>query len=150
MQYHFASTNFPAELGVPDYADWLRTREVPGQYVSHKRLLQNFQWKGPQGRWTLECTPWGNPTYNVFGWQKPCYLIDEGHCETFADLMNSTDWNRYGRANGNPKCQDCMVHCGYEPTAVMETFGTLRGFTRTVRLSLFGSRRSTVGNATDL
>ena len=99
-----------------------------------------------QGRWTLECTPWGNPTYNVFGWQKPCYLVDEGHCETFAELMNSTDWNRYGRANGNPKCQDCMVHCGYEPTAVMETFGTLRGFTRTVRLSLFGSRRSTVGN----
>lgn len=54
MQYHFASTNFPAELSVPDYARWLRQSETPGQYVSHKRLLQNFQWKGPQGRWTLK------------------------------------------------------------------------------------------------
>ncbi len=54
MQYHFASTNFPAELGVPDYADWLRASDAPGQYVSHKRLLQNFQWKGPRGRWTLK------------------------------------------------------------------------------------------------
>lgn len=54
MQYHFASTNFPAELGVPDYAEWLREKEVPGQYVSHKRLLQNFQWQGPKGRWTLK------------------------------------------------------------------------------------------------
>ena len=54
MQYHFGSTNFPAELGVPDYAEWLRQSAVQGQYVSHKRLLQNFQWKGPQGRWTLK------------------------------------------------------------------------------------------------
>lgn len=54
MQYHFASTNFAAELGVPDYAEWLRGSDAPGQYVSHKRLLQNFQWKGPKGRWTLK------------------------------------------------------------------------------------------------
>lgn len=54
MQYHFGSTNFPAELGVPDYAQWLRENRVAGQYVSHKRLLQNFQWRGPQGRWTLK------------------------------------------------------------------------------------------------
>lgn len=54
MQYHFASTNFPAELGVPEYARWLRESDAPGQYVSHKRLLQNFQWKGPKGRWTLK------------------------------------------------------------------------------------------------
>jgi len=54
MQYHFGSTNFAAELGVPDYAAWLRENRVPGQYVSHKRLLQNFQWQGPKGRWTLK------------------------------------------------------------------------------------------------
>jgi hypothetical protein len=54
MQYHFGSTNFSAELGVPDFAEWLRENEVVGQYVSHKRILQNFQWKGPQGRWTLK------------------------------------------------------------------------------------------------
>jgi len=98
-----------------------------------------------QGRWSLECTPWGNPTYNLFGWQKPCYLLDEGHCETFAELMSSTDWERYGHASGNPKCQDCMVHSGYEPTAVMETFGTLRGFGRTAWLVLAGSGRTASG-----
>ena len=54
MQYHFGSTNFPAELGVPDFARWLQEGEVTGQYISHKRLLQNFQWKGPKGRWTLK------------------------------------------------------------------------------------------------
>jgi len=54
MQFHFGSTNFPAELGVPDYARWLREGRVEGQYVSHRRLLQNFQWKGPKGRWTLK------------------------------------------------------------------------------------------------
>ncbi len=99
-----------------------------------------------QGRWSLECTPWGNPTYNVFGWQKPCYLVDEGHCKTFSDLMDSTDWTRYGRSSGHPKCQDCMVHSGYEPTAVMQTFGTLRGFARTVRLVLLGPGQSTTND----
>jgi hopanoid biosynthesis associated radical SAM protein HpnH len=91
-----------------------------------------------KGNWELECTPWGNPTYNVFGWQKPCYLLGEGHCATFAELLGSTQWERYGHASGNSKCVDCMVHSGYEPTAVEHTFGTLRGFLATVRLSLFG------------
>ncbi len=85
-----------------------------------------------QGKHDLECTPWGNPTYNVFGWQRPCYLIDEGHTTSFADLMQSTRWESYGRSSGNPKCRDCMVHCGYEPTAVAETFGSARGFAATI------------------
>src|SRR4051812_12176745 len=80
-----------------------------------------------KGNWQLECTPWGNPTYNVFGWQRPCYLQQDGYCETFQELLETTDWSAYGRPSGNPKCQDCMVHCGYEPTAVAETFGSLRG-----------------------
>lgn len=70
-----------------------------------------------------ECTPWGIPTYSIFGWQKPCYLLDEGHAETFDELMTETEWDAYGLASGNPKCRDCMVHCGYEPTSVMHTFG---------------------------
>jgi hopanoid biosynthesis associated radical SAM protein HpnH len=86
-----------------------------------------------QGRYNLECTPWGNPTYNIFGWQKPCYLLDEGYCETFAELMESTKWDAYGHQSENPKCRNCMVHCGFEPTAVAETFGTWRGFWHTVR-----------------
>ncbi len=91
-----------------------------------------------RGNWDLECTPWGNPTYNVFGWQKPCYLLQEGYAATFAELLNSTDWSAYGRASGNVKCRDCMVHCGYEPSAVNATFGTLRGLLAAARVTLLG------------
>lgn len=67
-----------------------------------------------------ECTPWGCPSYSVLGWQKPCYLLNEGYYATFQELLDSTDWSRYGRASGNPKCADCMMHCGYEPTAAID------------------------------
>jgi len=80
-----------------------------------------------------ECTPWGNPTYNIFGWQKPCYLLQDGYVDTFAELMEDTDWDRYGRASGNAACQQCMVHCGYEPTAVDHTFSGLGGLWATIR-----------------
>lgn len=93
-----------------------------------------------QGKFDLECTPWGSPTYNVFGWQKPCYLIGEGYAKSFRELMDNTAWENYGRQSGHAKCQDCMVHCGYEPSAVEATFGSLRGFLRTVRLTLLGSK----------
>jgi hopanoid biosynthesis associated radical SAM protein HpnH len=74
------------------------------------------------GKQDFECTPWGNPLYNVFGWQRPCYLLQEGYAATFEDLMDDTGWDEYGRASGNPKCRDCMVHSGYEPTAVNAMF----------------------------
>jgi hopanoid biosynthesis associated radical SAM protein HpnH len=66
------------------------------------------------------CTPWGNPTRNVFGWQRPCYLLSDGHAASFAELMETTDWERYGTGR-DPRCADCMMHCGYEPTAVVDT-----------------------------
>jgi hopanoid biosynthesis associated radical SAM protein HpnH len=70
------------------------------------------------GNQAYACTPWGNPTRNVFGWQRPCYLlVDEGYAPSFRALMDGTDWNAYGSGR-HPKCADCMVHCGYEPTAV--------------------------------
>lgn len=73
------------------------------------------------GNQTYECTPWGNPTRNVFGWQKPCYLlVDEGYAPTFSALMEETEWQNYGTGR-NPKCANCMVHCGYEATAVNDT-----------------------------
>jgi hopanoid biosynthesis associated radical SAM protein HpnH len=72
------------------------------------------------GEKDYECTPWGSPSYSVLGWQKPCYLLNEGHYATFQELLEKTDWSQYGRASGNPKCADCMVHCGYEPTAAMD------------------------------
>jgi hopanoid biosynthesis associated radical SAM protein HpnH len=95
-----------------------------------------------RGDWDLECTPWGSPTYNVFGWQKPCYLMQEGYVSTFAELMNETEWSRYGRKSGHHKCTDCMVHCGYEPSAVDATFGSLKGLLAAARITLFGLRRS--------
>ena len=91
-----------------------------------------------KGEWDLECRPWGTPTYNLFGWQRPCYLLDEGYASTFRELMAETDWEAYGRASGNAKCQDCMVHCGYEPAAVEATFGSLRGLLATAWLTVFG------------
>jgi hopanoid biosynthesis associated radical SAM protein HpnH len=94
-----------------------------------------------QGFWDLECTPWGSPTYNLFGWQRPCYLMQEGYCETFQELLETTDWSRYGHKSGNLKCADCMMHCGYEPTAVAQTFTSWKAFARVVRLTLFGPPR---------
>ena len=72
------------------------------------------------GNQTYKCTPWGNPTRNIFGWQRPCYLLSEGYAPSFQALMNETDWAAYGTGNYE-KCADCMVHCGYEPTAVTDT-----------------------------
>lgn len=74
------------------------------------------------GNQSYQCTPWGNPTRNVFGWQKPCYLlVGEGYASSFDGLMTETEWEKYGTGR-NPKCANCMVHCGYEPTAVNDTF----------------------------
>ena len=73
------------------------------------------------GNRTYQCTPWGNPTRTVFGWQKPCYLLGEGYVSTFKELMEDTAWERYGTGNYE-KCADCMVHCGFEATAVEEAF----------------------------
>ena len=73
------------------------------------------------GNQTYHCTPWGNPTRNVFGWQKPCYLlVGEGYATSFKSLIEDTAWEKYG-TGVNPKCADCMVHCGYEATAVNDT-----------------------------
>ena len=90
------------------------------------------------GKYDFECTPWGNPTYNIFGWQRPCYLLQDGYARTFRELMDDTDWSRYGHASGNPRCQDCMVHCGFEPTAVNATFRTTRGLAATVASMVTG------------
>ncbi|MBV8577692.1 MAG: adenosyl-hopene transferase HpnH [Acetobacteraceae bacterium] len=72
------------------------------------------------GNQEFRCTPWGNPTRNYFGWQRPCYLLGEGYAKTFRELMEETDWDRYGTGNYE-KCAQCMVHSGYEATAVMDS-----------------------------
>ncbi|BBL70731.1 adenosyl-hopene transferase HpnH [Methylogaea oryzae] len=84
--------------------------------LNHSSLFLDFL-AGNQG---YNCTPWGNPTRNVFGWQKPCYLLsDEGYASSFKGLMEETPWQKYGTVR-NPKCVNCMAHCGYEATAVAD------------------------------
>jgi hopanoid biosynthesis associated radical SAM protein HpnH len=99
------------------------------------------------GKRHLECTPWGNPCYTLFGWQRPCYLLQEGYTETFQQLLDETEWSNYGRASGNAKCQQCMVHCGHEPTAVDHTFGSASGFFGTVRAVFKGFNRKNAKHA---
>ena len=82
---------------------------------SHSSLFLDFL----AGNQTYHCTPWGNPTRNVFGWQRPCYLLGEGYVGSFKELMEETDWQSYGTGNYE-KCADCMAHCGYEATAVTD------------------------------
>ena len=89
------------------------------------------------GKQNFECTPWGMPTYTVFGWQKPCYLMQDGYTETFQELLDTTAWQNYGYESGNPKCANCMVHSGYEASAVDYTFGSLKGLWATARATLF-------------
>ncbi|MEM7244986.1 MAG: adenosyl-hopene transferase HpnH [Acidobacteriota bacterium] len=99
---------------------------------NHSPLFLDFL----RGDVDFECRPWGNPTYNVFGWQRPCYLLQEGYADSFAQLMEETRWEEYGQASGNSKCADCMVHSGHEASAVHATFTTLSGMARTVRAGL--------------
>jgi hopanoid biosynthesis associated radical SAM protein HpnH len=73
------------------------------------------------GNQTYECTPWGLPTRNVFGWQRPCYLLGEGYAKTYRELIETTEWEKYGTGKYE-KCANCMVHCGYEPTAANDAF----------------------------
>jgi hopanoid biosynthesis associated radical SAM protein HpnH len=88
------------------------------------------------GNQSYRCTPWGNPTRNYFGWQRPCYLLGEGYAKTFKELMEETDWDSYGTGNYE-KCADCMVHSGYEATAVVDS---VRHPVKAAALSLRGVR----------
>lgn len=141
------SPGYPYEKA-PDQEHFLHRGETQSLF---RRILSNPKrsWRFNQsplfleflkGQWDLECTPWGNPTYNVFGWQKPCYLMQEGYAESFDELLSTTEWSCYGHKSGNPKCTDCMVHSGYEPSAVTATFASWRGFLKTALLTLFGPR----------
>jgi hopanoid biosynthesis associated radical SAM protein HpnH len=88
------------------------------------------------GKRDFKCTPWGMPTYSIFGWQKPCYLLQDGYADTFRELLETTEWANYGTESGNPECANCMVHSGYEATAVDYTFSSLKGLWHTARATL--------------
>ncbi|MDA0996891.1 MAG: adenosyl-hopene transferase HpnH [Proteobacteria bacterium] len=113
----------------PDQEHFLKREKTKELFRGIFRLKGQKKWRFSQstlfmdflvGNQEYHCTPWGNPTRNIFGWQKPCYLLSEGYASSFAELMSETEWDKYGTGNYE-KCANCMVHCGYEPTAVMDT-----------------------------
>ncbi|MDP9268069.1 MAG: adenosyl-hopene transferase HpnH [Acidobacteriota bacterium] len=125
----------------PDQKHFLgraRTRRLFRAILSNRKKTWRFN-QSPlfleflMGKRNYACSAWGMPTFNIFGWQKPCYLLQDGYADSFAELMNDTKWDEYGTESGNPKCANCMVHCGYETSAVNDTFGSLRGFAATVK-----------------
>jgi len=106
-----------------DFFDKLLAKNKKDRWdLNHSPLYLEFL----RGQRDYSCTPWGNPSYSVLGWQKPCYLLDEGYAETFKELMETTEWENYGHQN-NRKCADCTAHCGYEPTAVKDATSSLKG-----------------------
>lgn len=132
----------------PDQNNFLkrkRTKELFARILSDRKKTWRFN-QSPlfleflMGNVEYQCTPWGNPTYNIFGWQKPCYLLQDGYAATFQELLDHTDWERYGTGR-NDKCADCMVHCGYEASAVEDTFSSWSGFAHTVRATLMPNAR---------
>jgi hopanoid biosynthesis associated radical SAM protein HpnH len=113
----------------PDQEHFLARAKTKELFRNVFRLGRGRKWRFSQSSLFLEflagnqayhCTPWGNPTRNVFGWQRPCYLLAEGYARSFKQLMEEIAWDTYGTGNYE-KCADCMVHCGYEPTAVTDT-----------------------------
>ena len=89
--------------------------------LNHTPLFLDFL----EGRVDFECTAWAIPSYSVLGWQRPCYLMSDGYVSSYRELVETTDWSAYGRGR-DPRCANCMAHCGYEPTAVVATTHSLR------------------------
>ncbi|SRR5713101_1571811 len=89
--------------------------------LNHSPLFLDFL----EGKRDFACTPWGVPSYSLFGWQRPCYLLADGYAKTYQELLETTDWEKFGRGK-DPRCDNCMAHCGYEPSAVLATMSSLR------------------------
>jgi hopanoid biosynthesis associated radical SAM protein HpnH len=129
----------------PDQDHFLKreqTRALFREIFAPARTERGKKWRFNQsvfylrflmGEIDYECTPWGCPNYNILGWQKPCYLLNDGYAKTFKELLETTEWEKYGKKSGNPRCRDCMVHCGYEPTAVIDATSSLKNMIASVR-----------------
>jgi len=129
----------------PDQQHFLgkaRTRRLFRAILSNRKRSWKFNMSPLFGEFLMgkrnfSCTPWGMPTYNVFGWQKPCYLLQDGYADSFSELMAETAWSNYGTESGNPKCANCMVHSGYEASSVDYGFGSLKGLLAMAKATLF-------------
>lgn len=131
----------------PDQKSFMQERGKTTDFFNTLLSNRKKSWKFNQspmfleflmGKRDFECTPWGMPTFNIFGWQKPCYLLQDGYVDSFKELIDTTKWANYGRASGNTACQQCMVHCGYETTANDYTFSGVRGMMATVKAIFSG------------
>jgi len=116
-QEHWLGPEETRELFRKAFADGRRKR----WRLNHSPLYLDFL----EGKIDFACTAWAIPLYSLKGWQRPCYLMDDGYVGTYQELIDDTDWDSYGRGN-DPRCANCMAHCGYEPTAVVATMGSLR------------------------
>ena len=105
----------------------VRRRQRKRWRLNHTPLFLDFL----EGKVDFQCTPWGIPSYSLFGWQRPCYLMADGYTETYRELIETTDWSKYGRGN-DPRCDNCMAHCGYEPTAVLAATKSVRQALRAI------------------
>lgn len=110
-QEHFPGVEQTRRLFRAAFADGRRRR----WRLNHSPLYLDFL----EGRADYQCTAWGIPSYSIFGWQRPCYLMSDGYASSYRELLEETDWDRYGRGR-DPRCDNCMAHCGYEPTAITE------------------------------
>jgi hopanoid biosynthesis associated radical SAM protein HpnH len=116
-QEHFLGVQETRELFRKAFGDGNRKR----WRLNHSPLFLDFL----EGKVDYQCTAWGIPSYSVFGWQRPCYLMSDGYVETYKELVETTDWSKYGRGR-DPRCANCMAHCGYEPSAVLATMDSLK------------------------
>jgi hopanoid biosynthesis associated radical SAM protein HpnH len=116
-QEHFLGTEQTRQLFREAFAEGRRRR----WRLNHSPLFLDFL----EGKVDFQCTAWGIPSYSVLGWQRPCYLMADGYASSYKELVETTDWSAYGRGR-DPRCANCMAHCGYEPTAVIATMGSLR------------------------
>jgi hopanoid biosynthesis associated radical SAM protein HpnH len=116
-QEHFLGVRQTNELFSQAFADGRRKK----WRLNHSPLFLDFL----EGKVDFQCTAWGIPSYSLFGWQRPCYLMADGYAETYRELIETTDWDKYGRGR-DPRCENCMAHCGYEPTAMFATTHSLK------------------------
>jgi hopanoid biosynthesis associated radical SAM protein HpnH len=116
-QDHFLGVEQTRRLFRQAFSDGARRR----WRLNHSPLFLDFL----EGKVDFDCTAWAIPSFSVLGWQRPCYLMSDGYASSYRELVEETDWSRYGRGR-DPRCANCMAHCGYEPTAVLSTMGSLR------------------------
>jgi hopanoid biosynthesis associated radical SAM protein HpnH len=116
-QEHFLGVTETREMFSKVFADGRRKK----WRLNHSPLFLDFL----EGKVDFDCTAWGIPSYSLFGWQRPCYLMNDGYAKSYKELLEETNWDAYGRGK-DPRCANCMAHCGYEPSAVIATTSSLK------------------------